>query len=195
MDPFNWIINGRLGVELEIEALDFMTIEAVPQFVTTEAPPAFNLSGQPDILFQKSNGLGPLAGSSIGAGFWLDGKAFKDSVLRVYLTNYSLKYVTRDKAGEIDSATHTERRLMGFLGSHRRFGAFTFAGGIGLGVELNKQRRCFPEGATSVARATTDCSSDDLQIALDRTVTQAANLNGGLHPAYIDIRFSLGFVF
>lgn len=195
LDPFNWVINGRLGLELEVEALDFMTVEAVPQFVTTEAPPAFNFQGQPDILFQKSNGWGPLAGSSIGAGFWLDGKPFKGSVLRLYLTNYSIKYVTRDKVGVIDSAVHTERRLMGFLGSHRRFGAFTIAGGIGLGVELNKERRCFANA--SVASVTTDCPSSDQLIALDRDAANAKPqpLNGQFDPAYIDIRFSLGFVF
>jgi hypothetical protein len=95
----------------------------------------------------------------------------------------------------VDTVQHTERRFYGMFGSHSRWGPFTIAGGIGLGVELNKQERCFPDGATGVASATDQGCDGALEIALERNLTTRGDLNGGLHPIYIEGRFSLGFVF
>ena len=191
IDPINWLIFGRLGFELEAEVWKFLSVEVVPVFVASSDPPAHNLGGFPASLKQRSNGLGALSGASISAGFWLEGKPLEGNVLRVVFTNYGYEYVTEDNAGVIDRVTHTERRLFGFFGSHSRWGFFTITGGLGLGVELNDEQRCFESGV-----ATTECSGDELLIRADRTADpRFINLNGALHPAYFMFRLSLGFIF
>lgn len=188
VDPFNWLLEGRLGIEMEVELYDFITAELVPVFVVSDQPPALNLQGIPDTLYQHSNGLGALSGTSVGVGFWLEGDAFEGYVLRAVLTNYSYSYETKDDLGVIDAAEHTERQFYGMLGSHARWGAFTIAGGLGLGVELNKQDRC-PDGIDA-----SRCDSSELLIAANRTGS-LVDLNGPLYPAVIHGRFSLGVVF
>ncbi len=195
IDPFNWLLQGRLGFELEVEVWEFISFEMVPVFVVNEEPPLLNLRGFPSDLTQHSNGIGALAGSSFGAGFWLNGKPFEGNVLRVILTNYGYEYRTSDNAGEIDSVTHTERHLYGFFGSHSRWGFFTLSAGIGLGVELNKQERCFSDTATGVADAqTSDCDGVQ-ELAITRDLGTRGDINGPFHPIYLLGRFSLGFVF
>ncbi len=195
IDPFNWLLKGRLGLELEVEVWEFISFELVPIFVVNEEPPLLNLRGFPSDLTQHSNGLGAMSGASFGAGFWLEGKPFEGHVLRVILTNYGYEYRTDDNTGRIDTVQHTERRLFGMFGSHSRWGPFTIAGGIGLGVELNKQERCFPQGATAVASATTEGCDGQHLIAIERDLDPVGELNGPLHPVYLTLRFSLGFVF
>lgn len=194
LDPFNWLLEGRLGLELEVGLLDFLSVELVPVFVVNSQPPTLNFSGIEDTLYQHSNGLGALAGSSIGVGFWLGGKAFQGYVLRAILTNYGYRYETKDRIGKIDEVTHTERHFYGYIGSQSRWGAFTIAGGIGLGVELNKEQRCFSDRSVSSAQ-TSGCLDDDEQlIALDRDVARVADLNSPFHPVQLMARFSLGIV-
>ena len=195
VDPFNWLLQGRLGFELEVGLLDFMSFELVPVFVVNDQPPLMNLRGVDEELTQHSNGLGSMSGASLGLGFWLEGKPFEGQVLRVILTNYGYEYRTADDAGEIDSLKHTERQLYGFFGSHSRWGFFTLSAGIGLGVELNKQERCYPEPpATPKTDAKTSGCDGQLLISIDRNTTALANVNGGLHPVYLLGRFSLGVV-
>lgn len=195
VDPLNWILAGRLGTELEVAVLDALTVEAVPVFVTSEQPPFLNLRSFANPLHQKSNGLGPISGASIGVGYWLDGKAFRGYGLRAIFTNYAYKYETRDGEGAIDSpVTHTERRLGGMIGSHSRWGAFTLATGFGLGVELNRHRRC--EDTTTGTMVTEGCQDEQLAIRIDRNDPDAQlDLFGPLHPAYFFFRISLGLVF
>jgi hypothetical protein len=194
IDPFNWLLEGRLGLELEVGLLKFMSVELVPVFVVSDQPPMLNFSGIEDTLYQQSNGLGALAGSSLSVGFWLEGKAFQGYVLRAILTNYGYTYETKDDAGKIDEASHTERHFYGYIGSQSTWGAFTIAGGIGLGVELNKEQRCFPTNNIADAQ-TSNCPDDDEQlIALDRNVSRVADLNSPLHPIQLMARFSLGIV-
>jgi hypothetical protein len=195
VDPFNWLLEGRLGFELETEIWKIITLELVPVFVVNQSPPTFNLGSRSAELTQHSNGLGALAGTSVGAGFWLEGKPYRGYVLRAIFTDYGFTYRSADDLGQIDEVSHTERHFYGFLGSHNRWGAFTLAGGLGLGVELNKQKRCFSANATSVSAATTSCRNDELQIALDRSVTDVANLNSWSYPVELLFRFSLGVVF
>jgi len=198
IDPFNWLLQGRLGVELEVEALSFMSVELVPIFVVNEQPPMINFRGLDTELTQHSNGLGSMAGSSFGLGFWLEGKPFEGHVLRVFLTNYGYEYKTADSNTDapIDSVKPTERQLYGFFGSHTRWGPFTIAGGIGLGVELNKEEHCFPQGATDPSQAETSGCDGINAIALDKAnpSNNYADVNGALHPVYLMGRFSLGFV-
>lgn len=188
VDPFNWLLEGRLGFELEVEVYDFITAELVPIFVVSEQPPALNLRGVPDTLYQSSNGFAAMSGASLGLGFWLGGDPFRGYVLRAVFTNYAYSYESRDDAGEIDAADHTERQLYGMLGSHARWGAFTIAGGIGLGVELNKESRCPDDFLES------QCDDSELLISTDRA-GGAVDLNGPLHPAVLHARFSLGVAF
>ncbi|MBI3204296.1 MAG: hypothetical protein HYZ29_22355, partial [Myxococcales bacterium] len=195
IDPFNWLLQGRLGLELEVGLLDFMSFELVPMFVVNEQPPAINFRGVDEELTQHSNGLGSMSGASFGAGFWLEGKPFEGHVLRVILTNYGYEYRTSDDAGDIDSVEHTERHLYGYFGSHSRWGFFTISAGIGLGVELNKEERCYPKPpATPKTDAKTSGCDGQLHIAIDRNTSTVADLNGGLHPVYLMGRFSLGIV-
>jgi hypothetical protein len=194
IDPFNWLLEGRLGLELEVGVLKFMSVELVPVFVVNDQPPTLNFSGIEDTLYQHSNGLGALAGSSLSVGFWLEGKAFRGYVLRAILTNYGYTYETKDRDGKIDEASHTERHFYGYIGSQSTWGAFTIAGGIGLGVELNKEQRCFTSGSVASAK-TKNCADDgELLIALDRNVRAVADLNSPLHPIQLMARFSLGIV-
>lgn len=194
IDPFNWLLEGRLGLELEVGLLKFMTVELVPVFVVNDQPPTLNFEGVDDNLYQHSNGLGALAGSSLSVGFWLEGKAFQGYVLRAILTNYGYTYETKDSVGKIDEVSHTERHFYGYIGSQSSWGAFTIAGGIGLGVELNKEQRCFATNDVASAQ-TSGCPDDDEQlIALDRNVNQTASLNSPLSPIQLMGRFSLGIV-
>jgi len=191
MDPFNWLLEGRLGLEMEVGLLKFMSLELVPVFVVNDQPPSLNFSGIEDTLHQDSNGLGALAGTSVSLGFWLEGKALQGYVLRAILTNYSYTYSTEDDIGPLDEVDHVERHFYGYFGSHSRWGAFTLAGGIGLGVELNKESRCFPSNATS-ANDATDSGCDEQQIVVQRSPVSIANLNSPTHPIQLMFRFSLG---
>lgn len=195
IDPFNWLLEGRLGLELEVGILKFMSVEVVPVFVANEKPPTLNLSGAPDTLRQESNGLGPISGASLDVGFWLEGKALQGYVIRLGVTNYGYAYRTEDDAGEIDSVETTEREVFFMFGSQSNWGAFTIAGGIGLGLHLNKDQRCFPDGATNVGQVTDQNCDDELQIAADRNLENVVDLHGGLFPADLFGRFSLGVVF
>jgi hypothetical protein len=187
VDPLNWIIEGRLGIELEATVWKFITAEMVPIFVTSKQPPYLSLNNTPDNMYQKSNGLGALAGTSIGAGFWLNGKPFVGTVLRFYYTNYGYEY-----SSDVDRAVHTERYFVGMLGSHNKWGPFTIATGLGLGVEMNRERRCF----TSTSGApTSDCPKNQFDIRLNNVNGEPFNVYGWLHPAYLLFRLSLGFVF
>jgi hypothetical protein len=193
IDPFNWLFEGRMGLELEVGLLDFMTVELVPQFVVTEKPPTLNLDGAPDVLRQEANGVGPISGASLDVGFWLDGTAFHGYVIRVGITNYAYTFHTEDDAGDIDEVETVERVAFAMFGSQANWGAFTIAGGIGLGLHLNRDERCFPEGATSVAEARTSDCDDELQIATSRDV-RVVDLHGGFFPAELMGRFSLGIL-
>ncbi len=202
VDPFNWLLDGRLGIELEAGVWKFISVEMIPVFVANTRPWTIHFSGLDDALSQHSNGVGPLSGASLGAGFWLSGTPFNGYVIRAYFTNYGYTYETRDGAGLIDRVSVTERRFVGFFGSHSRFGPFTIAGGFGLGYELNQQERCgltfatpAGGGAAAIDGPHTGCNGHQ-QIALDRGLSRGtADLNGPLHPIYLEARFSLGFVF
>jgi hypothetical protein len=202
LDPFNWLLEGRLGLELEVEVWEFLSVEVVPVFVANTQPPSFNLRGRDDVLSQHSNGLGPLAGASIGAGFWLMGTPFEGYFLRAIFTNYGYTYESSDDAGRIDQVSHTERHLVFMFGSQSNFGPFSISFGLGLGYELNQQERCFPEGVSTVDDALTSDCDDELDIALERPENLSpgerlpvGHLNGPLHPIYLGGRISLGFTF
>jgi hypothetical protein len=195
IDPLNWLIAGRLGFELEVEVWEFLSFEMVPVFVVNEEPPAFNLRGRDDTVSQHSNGLGALAGSSFGVGFWLQGKPFEGNVLRIVVTNYGYEYKGSDAAGPFDSVKHTERHFYGMFGSHHKWGFFTLAFAFGLGVELNKQERCFD---TAGAEKRSGCDGE-LHVLVDRptpgTGRNVVDLNSPFHPVQLTGRISLGFVF
>jgi hypothetical protein len=197
IDTLNWLLLGRLSVELEVSVWKYLSVSLTPVFVMHTSPIAINYAGLDDPLKQHSNGLGPISGVSLGVGAWFWGEPFKGYVLRLELTNYGYNYRSQDSAGTIDSVDFTERRLILFIGSHSRFGAFTFAGGFGLGYELHQVERCglSRSGNDDVIRARdSDCRGKQ-QVALDRDLSERADLNGPLHPVYFQARFSLGVVF
>lgn len=195
-DPLNWLLLGRLSVELEASLFKYLSVQLTPVFVTAQSPIAVNYSGLDDPLTQHSNGLGPLSGASLGVGVWPWGVPFKGYVFRVEFTNYGYTYRTSDAKGVIESRDFTERRVQLFIGSHSRFGAFTFAGGFGLGYELHQVDRCALSVASDgeIVGRSSDCHGKQ-QIALDRNAQEKADLNGPLHPVYFIARFSLGVVF
>jgi hypothetical protein len=190
VDPFNFLLEGRLGIELEVELSKYFTAELVPIFVTTQSPPMLNYSTyEMSSLHQESNGWGPLAGAALGTGIWFGGKPLNGYVLRVGLTNYAYTYKTTAPAN--DSVSHTDRQLYVMFGSHSRWGVFTLAYGFGLGYELNQQNRCFD----NFGNPTTDCPKDQLLIKLNADGTSVGDLHGYLYPFDLLARFSLGVVF
>jgi hypothetical protein len=191
LDPLRWLLYGEVALETEVQLWEFLSLELVPMFLVNDQPPAFNdFDG---VLSQHSNGIGALAGTSVGLGFWLDGEAMEGSVLRVILTNYGYTFRAEDDDGLVDEVSHTDRHLYAFFGSYRRWGFFTLGGGIGVGVELNEQRRCFTDA--DVTSATSDCDDDELQVALDREVNQIAVRSSRVEPIQLMGRISLGVVF
>jgi hypothetical protein len=196
VDLLNWLLLGRLSIELEAAVWKFLSVTLTPVFVLAKSPIAINYAGVDDPVTQHSNGIGPLSGVSVGVGAWLWGEPFKGYVLRLEFTNYGYSYRSDDSQGRIDRVDFTERRVLLFIGSHSRFGAFTFAGGFGLGYELNQETRCGLSSSSSdtIQARTSDCRGRQ-QIALDRGVQERMDLNGPLHPVYFLARFSLGVVF
>jgi hypothetical protein len=194
VDPLNWLIYGKLGVELEAALWKFISVELVPVFVTNNQPPAMNYGSFPGNIHQASNGLGAMSGASVGAGFWLNGKPFEGTVLRFYYTNYGYRYTSKSDAGVVqDELTHTERHLVGYIGSHSRWGFFTIASGLGIGVELNRQRRCMHETNLTMV---TDCAKDELDLKVPGSdLRQVTNMYDWPHPVYISFRLSLGVIF
>ena len=200
VDPLNWLLEGHLGFEIEIEAFEWLTLETVPIFVTTNEPFAL-----PSNVREYSDGLGPLSGASLSAGFWLGGNSFQGTVLRAGITNYNYRYDSIAKAGEattnagnvLDSVSVSQNRLTLMLGSGRRFGYFTIAGGFGIEYELNDQRRCIQRETSGSMFRTTDegCARDELILLRRRSEPDAANLRGPFFPVELIFRFSLGVVF
>ncbi|MEO7037536.1 MAG: hypothetical protein ABI548_26500 [Polyangiaceae bacterium] len=192
IDPFNLLLEGRLGLELETEVYKFLTVEIVPVFVTTKQPPTLNYASYNSTVNQSSNGIGAISGAAIDAGFWFGRKPLVGNVLRVGLSNYSYKYESKDGNGvPIDSVAHTDREFFVMFGQHSRWGAFTIAGGLGLGYELNKQNRCFDDLTGGV---TSSCPKDQALLRVDRA-GGAYDLNSFLYPFDLLARFSLGVVF
>lgn len=196
-DPFTWLLEGRLPLELEVVAWKFISIEMVPVFVANTTPPSFNFAGRDDPISQHSNGLGPISGASLGAGFWFSGEPFNGYVVRALFTNYGYTYEAKDDRGVYDKVNHTERWFELLIGSQTRFSFFTLGGAIGLGYELNQDQRCIVNrGLPTMTSATSGCpDGGELQILTDRDGSSVADLNGGLHPFYIVGRFSLGVAF
>ncbi len=211
VDPLNWLLFGQLYLELEADTFDWLTIETVPMFVVSEQPVVFN---QVDEL-EQSSGMGPIAGASIGLGFWLSGDSFNGTVLRTGLTFYDIDYRTRalvdydgnanfdpvDRGDVMDRLTQKQRRLSVIIGSQRQWGYFTFAGGFGVEYELRKDNRCIlqdsPTSPFEVRRGP-DCDDEELNIAtspLGRPEVSTLNVFGGFHPVYLTARLSLGVVF
>ncbi len=190
IDPFNFLLEGRLGLELETERYHLLSLELVPVFGTTPSPPMLNYSTyEKSSLHQESNGWGPISGAAIDLGIWFGGKPLKGTVLRTGFTNYAYTYKTTAPAN--DSVSHTSRQFFAMIGSHNRWGAFTIAYGLGLGYELNQQNRCFD----AFGNATSNCDKDQLLIKLNQTGSSVADLHSYLYPFDLLARFSLGVVF
>ena len=189
IDPFNFLLEGRLGLELETQLYKFLSLEVVPVFVTTKSPPTLNYNTyEKSTLRQASNGLGAISGAAIDAGIWFGGKPFSGYVLRTGFTNYAYTYSTTYEGGS-DRVSHTDRQFFAMIGTHNRWGAFTLAGGFGLAYELNKQNRCLNSLGSE-----TSCDKDSLQIRLTNR-GDVGELHPFLYPFDLVARFSLGVVF
>lgn len=203
LDPFNWLLMGRLGVELESQVWKFISVETVPLFVVNDQPPMLNLnlSGFQQTLYQSSAGVGALAGASLGVGFWFNGKPMEGYVLRVELTDYLYNYDSRDAAGSIDHVKYVDREFQVLIGSHSKWGPVTLAGTFGIGAMLNRDTRCFPPDATTpvnTATSTGCVNSKELSIGVARDISGGANvvnLHDWTYPITLNVRISLGVVF
>ena len=97
----------------------------------------------------------PRSGSASGSA----GKPLEGNVLRAIFTNYAYHYVATDERGEFDNVSHVERHLFGYFGSHSKWGAFTLAGGFGIGVRAQPSRtRCFRNDPPAYTPTTTGLS-------------------------------------
>jgi hypothetical protein len=196
VDPFNWILLGQLGFEVEVGINSWMSIETVPVFVVDRTPPWLNLGGGDSRVYQQSEGWGSLAGASLGVNFWLR-KLFRGYVIRTGFTNYALGYETKTSAGErVDYLTHTKRQLYAMFGSMERWGAFTFGGGIGLGYDLNKESRCIASSPVFDPAEAKPGSCEELQIAVPVSNTQVVPVavSPSTYPWEFLARISLGVV-
>lgn len=195
-DPLNWLIQGRFDMELEMAFWKYLSVELAPSLVVNDTPATFAYGGRDEPVTQHSDGLGPLAGASVGIGFWPFGIPLQGYVVRLNLSNVGMSYRVANQAGEFDRVDRVERRLQLLFGSHSRFDWFTISGGIGLGLELSGQRRCFrPDEAGARGAVSTGCDGDQLEIKLDPDANSVSNLNGSLHPVYILARLSVGVAF
>lgn len=196
MDPFNWILEGQLGVELEVGVLSWLSVEAVPVFVTAEKPPWLNLFNGDARIYQHSDGWGPMAGASIAVAFWPK-KLFKGYAIRTGLIDQALRYESKDDMQKVvDSVSHTKRELFAMLGTMERWGPFTMAGGFGLGYDLNNETRCYrpPSGAREFKPEyfqQGDCNAIQIQVQ-DASGAGRAAVTSFLYPWEILARFSLG---
>ena len=66
--------------------------------------------------------------------------------------------------------------------------------GMGLGVDLNKESRCFLQSASGAPIASTNCPDDEIQVKLDPQARQIVAVNGPLYPIEFMVRLSLGVV-
>jgi hypothetical protein len=202
IDPLHWLLEGKLGLELEVSPfLKWMSIELVPEFVTGEQPPLLGLRGREDVLHRRGDGLGALSGTSIGLGFWPGARGMKGTVLRILYQNYSYQYVTQTQGGAVidPGFSHTFRNFMGFFGSHSRWGAFTLAGGILLGVDLNKFERCYQSSVappdTIGAPKGSGCGEWEIGLSRDPATNrplEIISVSDFLYPIILDFRLSLG---
>jgi hypothetical protein len=195
VDPLNWLLEGRLGVELEAGLWKFLSVELVPMFITSEQPPTLDLGSFPDALHQQSNGLGPMSGVSASVGIWLEGKPFQGLVLRPFFSAAGYRYESKQDGVHLDSVDRSEKLLGLMIGSQNTWIAFTISYGFGLAKEMGDQRRCFT--ASSLSSVSSSCSDDVQEIAVRNTATafQTLDMNGSLHPYYLVGRLSLGVAF
>jgi hypothetical protein len=195
VDPFLWLLDGKFALELEVALAKFVSVELVPLFVVNQEPPTFNyFTGRDDPLSRESDGIGPLAGTSVGLGFWLSGRPLRGTVLRAIFTNYAYHYVAADERGEFDNVSYVERHLLGYIGSHSRWGAFTLAGGFGLGADLNPEERCFKNQPPDYPATTQGCDGD-LLIKATRDAQYVADVANDLGGVVFLFRFSIGVAF
>jgi hypothetical protein len=197
LDPLNWLLRGQLGLELESQVWKFLSVQLVPMFVVNDQPPYLNLnmSGVPNTLYQKSGGVGALAGTSVGVGFWLNGKPLEGYVLRTELTNYVIDYDSRDQNGPIDHVQYVDRAFQVLIGSHSKWGPVTLAGTFGLGTMRNRQNRCLPNGTILSATSSGCANNKELSMAFTRVPGDVVNLHDWTYPIVLVVRISLGVVF
>jgi hypothetical protein len=195
LDPFNWILEGQLGVELEVGVLEWLSVETVPVFVADETPPWLNFGGGDARVYQHSDGWGALTGASLGVNFWPK-RVFKGYVIRTGFIDHSLRYETkRDNGTTWDAVSHTQRELYVMLGSMERWGPFTISGGIGLGYDLNKQTRCYRDKTVLFSPNnfdTGDCDEIQIAVPTSNNTPALASVTPFTYPWEILARFSLG---
>ena len=197
LDPFNWILEGQLGFELEVGVTKWLSLETVPVFVVDESPPWMNFGGGDSRVYQHSNGWGALSGASLGVNFW-PSKLFKGYVIRTGLNNYSLRYETKDGDTVADSLSHTKRQFYVMLGSVSRWGAFTLGGGFGLGYDLNKETRCYTGNTSQLFDPSKfqpgDCDEQQIAVPVGTNAISPVAVTPFTYPWEFLARISLGII-
>lgn len=191
IDPFNWLLQGRLGISADIALLEWFSVELTPVFMVNDSPPAFNLSSHEDTLYQESNFIGAMSEINLGASFWLE-SPLEGYVLRVILNMADYKYVAKDSEGEFDSVVDDTSKVIFMLGSYGKYGPVTIGGGIGLGHYLGAPERCTDD----VGAYTTSGCDGELNIRIDRNRPDVlTDLHSSLYPFDLSGRFEIGVVF
>lgn len=206
LEVLNVLPYGRLGLPVDFEVLDWLTVGTQFTFVTAKEPLFV-----PSHIQQHSNGLGPIAGLDIGASFWPFGTTFDGMFVRVGLTNYSYRYdgfavenyESEDvvAGAKLDSAAHTERRLSLLIGKGYQFGFLLVSGAVGIEYELNQQRRCLEgirDGRKPFVPTRSGCNDDEFGIQRRVSGNNAFNvydLGGPLYPFSLVAKLSVGFVY
>lgn len=198
LDPAEILIEGRLGLQLELRLLSFLSLELTPLFLVSSTPLVWDLfafNGRDDGLFQQSNGVGPLSGAAIGLGFWPSGRVFRGVVLRFQLTNYGIEYQSRLGSEIIDSAVFTERQFSITFGKAYRLGPVILEASAGLRYELNDAERCdlIREGGRFRA-SESGCDGKFLIATTSGSGGGAVELLDGLSPLALTGRLALGIV-
>ncbi len=198
LDLLDLVLRGRLDIELEAAPLDWLSVEVVPLAVVGAQPIGHRLRfTADDKIYQGSAGIGPFAGFTAGAGFWLDGKALQGTVVRANVAVHGFEYLSRNSDGSrIDRVVDNQRRLQLLLGHHRRWGHFTLTSGFGFEYELTDTRRCFESGSNSPTSR--GCQVEELYLRTTPPSISGAkseNVHWVLHPLYLVARLGIGAAF
>ncbi len=191
LDPFNWLLQGRLGLSADVAFTKWFSVELTPVFAVNDSPPMFNLGGHEDTIYQESNFIGAMSEINLGASFWFEAP-LEGYVLRVLLNHGNYKYVAKDSDGEFDSVVDDSNKLIVMLGSYGKYGPVSLGGGIGIGRYLGAPERCADDAGDY---KTSGCDGE-LHMRFDRNNPQNyANLHSSLYPFDVVGRFEIGVVF
>lgn len=194
-EPLEMIFEARFTPSIEVALWKMFSLEVTPMFLINDSPMLWDLYGthaRDEDVFRSSDGIGPLLGGSVSLGVWLNGRPFRGTFLRPFITNYAAKYTAKIDGVLHDTQRFVERRLGLLLGTMKRLGPLSLSGAIGLSYELNDAQGCELDDEGSGFSPTSQDCGQRLLIASQRGTS---DLFGPLHPLQIEGRVLVGVVF